>query len=410
MNKGIILLSFVLFIGFVNAGNYGAGTYGAGVFSVGEVPPVIPPVTPSGGGGGGGCTYNWDCTNWSPYECPATGIQERICINRGTCTDTFGMPNQTQSCLYEHKEPLFDIFLTIPAESREICAGRKINANINLENYGKIELLDAFMTYWIVDENNKLVSELKDTRSVSNEIDFNISMKIPGATLPGTYKLYAQITYLVNKTAVAGESFEIIDDDSCKIIFNISQYLPFILVGFGFLIVLILILILFRKLHHHLKQRRETGDEKRVETKTEEQIKKKEAQKIKPAKIKKIIRRPKPEKIGFFKRLRANRERRKKERASRRLLRELARQKKKAERENRLSQKRKQKEHKKQSRLQKRKQKKLEREYRRKVRIEKKMERKANLTPTEPAGKSRKKEKTEKPVSLQEDLMKQREI
>ena len=378
---------YIFVILFVIAGNYGAGSFGTGNFGSGEVP-VTTTIT-SSGGGGAGCTYDWQCTGFYPSECPVNRIQERLCINRGTCTGTSGIPNQNQSCIYEHKEPLFDIFLTISPASKETCSGREVNANISLVNYGKVELLDAFMTYSIVDENNKLVSELKDTRSVSEENNFSISMKVPGATLPGTYKLYAQMTYSGNKTALAGESFNVINNDSCKISFNISQYLPFILIGFGFLIMFILIFVLFRKLHQHLEQKREIENKKVTK--------------------KQINREPRPERIGFFRRLSMNSERCKKERASRRLLRELERRKKRAERENILLQRIRQEEQKKQSRQQKRKQKKLEKEYKKKMRMEKKME-KGNIISEEPVKSIEKSKKKEKPFSLEEDLRKQRDI
>jgi hypothetical protein len=248
-----VILSISL-ISLISAGNYGAGRYGIGVFNIGEVP-VVPP---SGGGGGGvSCTYNWNCTNWFPAECPVQGIQERVCANKGTCSGLVGMPDETRTCIYEHKEPLFDVFLTIPQQYEKICAGNKIKANIKLENYGKIELLDAFMTYWIIDKNNTLISESKDTRNVADKLNFDVSINVPDLTPIGTYRLYAQITYSENKTAVAGGTFEIVEKDYCEITFNISRNLPFILISIGFLIVFILIIILYKKFHHHLRARKE---------------------------------------------------------------------------------------------------------------------------------------------------------
>ena len=180
------------------------------------------PVTPSPGGGSSGgasCTYNWQCTSWFPAICPESEMQERICVNRGTCGGINGMPNQTQTCEYlGHSEPLFDIYLSLEDKYKEICAGSKIKSNIKLENYAKVELLDAFMTYWIVDGNNKLIAELKDTRAVEKETSFNIEMKIPESSFEGTYKLYAQINYNGNKTAMAGETFEILSQDECAIL------------------------------------------------------------------------------------------------------------------------------------------------------------------------------------------------
>lgn len=174
---------------------------------------ITPISGPTGGGGGLSlapeCIYIWDCTNWFPSNCPVDEIQERLCINRGTCRGTEERPAQTRGCEYKPFEPLFDIFLAINQEYKETYAGETIKANVKIENFGKLELLDAFMTYWIVDENNNLVAELKDARSVTNELAYDFEMFIPSDVLSGTYKLYAQITYAGNKTAVAGESFTI---------------------------------------------------------------------------------------------------------------------------------------------------------------------------------------------------------
>lgn len=244
MKKIILFLTLsLLVLPFLQAGTYGAGTYSTGVYTIGEVP--VTPVSPGGGGGSSGtsCVYDWQCTNWFPLECPELEIQERICANKGTCTGILGMPEQTRTCVYEGPtEPMFDIFLTIPQQYTKICAGRKIQANINLENYGKVELLDAFMTYWIINKNNTLIAELKDTRAIKDKINFNTEIKIPELTPQGTYRLYAQITYSENKTAVAGESFEIIEGPMCKIYYDIPKYVLIILIASVFIIIIILII------------------------------------------------------------------------------------------------------------------------------------------------------------------------
>ena len=114
IKKKLILLCIVLLvIPLIHAGDYGSGAYSTGVYSIGEAP-ATPTTPPNGGGGTPSCTYDWQCTNWFPAECPESGIQERICANKGTCTGTLGMPNQTRICIYEGPtEPLFDIFLIL---------------------------------------------------------------------------------------------------------------------------------------------------------------------------------------------------------------------------------------------------------------------------------------------------------
>jgi hypothetical protein len=269
MKKWIIFFLVLFLFSFVSAGNYGTGNFGGGSYSIVNVTITAPPETaPSSGGG---CTYDWNCTNWFPSECPVSEKQERLCVNRGTCSGLEHVPDQIRTCVYEHKEPLFDIFLKILDNNKKICAGKKIEAEVKLQNYGREELLDAFMTYWVIDENNTLISELKDTRNVVNNLDFNIALSIPESVSDGTYRLYAEITYLGNKTAVAGESFEI-NKNYCALPRNII--FPLII---GLIIIGILFLIIIRLRKHPLT------DEKIREQikKTLEEIKKKrEAKKI----------------------------------------------------------------------------------------------------------------------------------
>jgi hypothetical protein len=246
-----LVISFLIFLlfPFVSAGNYGAGNYGAGLYGISTTNSSSGSGS-TGGSGGPSCDYNWTCTDWFPQECPINGIQERICANRGTCTGTAGMPIQITNCTYQKTEPLFDIFLQIQDNSKKICAGREVKANIQLANYGKEELLDAFMTYWIIDDNNTLISEVKDTRSITTNLNFSNSLTVPESVPDGIYRLYAQITYSGNKTAVAGGTFEI-NADSCKFSSNIP-----IIIGILIGIILILIIIFSKKLLNVLKNRK----------------------------------------------------------------------------------------------------------------------------------------------------------
>jgi len=216
----LIFVILLVLLPLVLANTYSAKGYGCGLFGIGctaSTPTPAPTPDSPGGGGGSSCSYDWECTNWFPAQCPASEVQERICANKGTCNGIAGIPVQTQTCEYIPTSPLFDIFLTLPDKNKEICSGEKIEAKIRLENYGKIELLDAFMTYWIIDKNNTLITELKDTRAVTTSKDFEVELKLHEEVPSGTYRIYAQINYDGNKTAVAGESFEIISKENCSL-------------------------------------------------------------------------------------------------------------------------------------------------------------------------------------------------
>jgi len=262
-NKLILFWIIFLVIPLVFAGNYGAGIYGKGLYGVGEVP--VSSTSSNSGEGGSGCSYDWECTAWVPSICQESKIQERICVNRGDCTGTIGMPNQTQTCEYlGPTEPLFDIYLTLPDNSKAVCAGNKIKANIKLENYAKVELLDAFMKYWVIDKDNTLIAELKDTRAVEKETNFDIELKIPESTTQGTYRLYSEIIYNGNKTAITGESFEVLSQEDCALklpqpISKNFNFMYLVYLGIGIIgILLILVLIkLFRTKFRIIKKKHE---------------------------------------------------------------------------------------------------------------------------------------------------------
>jgi len=271
VKKNLIFILLILsFLPLVYAVNYGEGAYGCGLYDVGcsvsPTPTPPAPVSPGGGGGAPSCTYDWQCTAWFPSICPESGIQERICANKGTCIGTVGMPDQTRTCEYLGPAgPLFDIFLTLSDKYKEICPRNKIKANVNLENYGRIELLDAFMTYWIVDENNTLIVELKDTRAVEKETNFNIEIKIPESTPEGTYRLYAEITYSGNKTAVAGDSFKVMSPEECKLYpwFNFEMLFIYMGIGIITLLFIIILIILFRRRKSKTKKRKTNKEYKK---------------------------------------------------------------------------------------------------------------------------------------------------
>lgn len=258
-----ILIGILFLISFIsanyNSGTYGAGRYGKGVYGIGEVistPSINIPSSSSSlkNNEKSVCTYEWKCTEWFPQECPASGFQERICINKGTCTGIKGMPEIKRNCTYKHKKPLFDIFLKI--ENKKICPGEELKVKIKLENYGKIELLDAFMTYWIVDKNNSLVAELKDTRAVSGKKEFEIKIDIPKSIQKGTYRIYSRIDYLNNQTAIAGDSFSIQSNKYCKKIELKSFNKNCILYALIIVILIITIFCIIKKIKEKLNKKK----------------------------------------------------------------------------------------------------------------------------------------------------------
>ena len=47
----------------------------------------------------GECFYKWECGAWA--ECLPSGIQDRVCINKGTCPDAYRQPVASRKCFYK---------------------------------------------------------------------------------------------------------------------------------------------------------------------------------------------------------------------------------------------------------------------------------------------------------------------
>jgi len=211
--------------------------------------------TPTGGGssGGGpsaGCTYDWVCSEWYPEPCPADGIQKRVCVNRGTCTGKIGMPAINRTCVPEFvppAEPLFDIFAKIPLSRKWITPGESVKANIELINLGNTTMLDVFFRYWVVNENNTLITELRETRAVSKKDKFQVEIVLPSDINIGIYKFYAEINYDENKTAMAQDSFEVVESKFQDFIRDILSFPYFLLIILLIIFIIIILIKILKK-------------------------------------------------------------------------------------------------------------------------------------------------------------------
>ena len=47
------------------------------------------------------CVEDWDCSDWSPEDCPDGGEQERICTDTAVCGTTTNKPDETKTCSTE---------------------------------------------------------------------------------------------------------------------------------------------------------------------------------------------------------------------------------------------------------------------------------------------------------------------
>lgn len=183
------------------------------------VPSKQPSVTQSVSSGSSGilattCNYEWVCSDWYPVPCPKEEIQKRVCVNRGTCNGSEGMPELNRSCVSSNlplNKPLFDIFISTLPPYKSILSGDEVKFNIKLINKRDTPSLDVTFRYWIVGKNNKLIIERQDTRAIKHDDEFNIGFALPRNLEPGLYKTFVEIKYDSNKTALAQDSFEVIN-------------------------------------------------------------------------------------------------------------------------------------------------------------------------------------------------------
>ncbi len=266
----LIFFAFLVILIFANfssattysSGTYGSGLYGRGTYGSGSV------VLPSGG-----CIYDWLCSEWYPSPCPSEGIQKRVCVNKGTCGGTAGMPDLNRTCtpgVILPREPLFDIFVNIPLQSKWILKGENIEFDVKLTNVGNKSKIDVAFDYIVLNEENKLITEKKETRAIGEKDEFRINLILPDKLELGKYKVFVQITYDVDKTATAEDSFEIVKDDYTILLRQAVSFLPMGIIGIIVLFVLIkLISLMFRKKtkHKYKKERKKRKHEEKKRNK-----------------------------------------------------------------------------------------------------------------------------------------------
>lgn len=251
----------------------------------GSCPSPAPSAPSAAAAGAAACTYDWVCSEWYPEPCPSEGVQKRVCVNRGTCEGTVGMPSLIKTCIPEFippSEPLFDLFLRIPFGKKWISRGDNLETQIELINIGNITTIDVLFKYWIVDENNRLILEKQETRAIGEREKFSAWFDISKDTKPGVYKVYVHITY-DSKVALAGDSFEIFESRLL-----ITRRIVFLsLIALSVLSGLIIIIIkIFRR-----KERRKRKVKRREITRLTRKllrIKRKRARKIKRRRRKKM--------------------------------------------------------------------------------------------------------------------------
>ncbi len=201
----------------------------------------------TGGGGAPSCTNDWVCSEWYPQPCPQEGIQKRVCVNKGSCTGLESItPNLNKTCIPAvilPAEPLFDIFVNVPLQSKWTLKGNDIEFSVKLINVGNKTKIDVGFEYLIIDEDSKLIAERKETKAIGEKDEFKIKFTLPDYLTPGIYRVFVQINYDADKTATAGDSFEIVKDKYTVFLRRAVSFLPALSIVIIFLLILLRLLI-----------------------------------------------------------------------------------------------------------------------------------------------------------------------
>lgn len=112
--------------------------------------------------------------------------------------------------------PLFDIQVTIPTQYQKIFPGKEVLASIRLVNLAGPGRVDVFLDYWITDEEEDLILEKKETVAVETQASFVRTFKLPEEGEPGTYTLFAKLTYGEGREAHASQTFVIAENEEPK--------------------------------------------------------------------------------------------------------------------------------------------------------------------------------------------------
>ncbi len=104
---------------------------------------------------------------------------------------------------------LFDIIVDIPENYRQVDPGGELLTSIKLVNVGSSGRIDVFLDLQILDPDNNVIINKRETVAVETQANFIRSFDIPDDAEPGPYKVYARITYADGEIADSEHSFTV---------------------------------------------------------------------------------------------------------------------------------------------------------------------------------------------------------
>ncbi|MCF7910578.1 hypothetical protein K9L16_02815 [Candidatus Pacearchaeota archaeon] len=106
------------------------------------------------------------------------------------------------------KNPIFDLIIDADEKAKP---GEKINLDIFVENMGDKQNIDLLLFYAIKDFDNNVLFFREESLFIKNTLNLERKILVPFNLKPGTYVVYAEVSY-GNIKAVGSDSFVVVGD------------------------------------------------------------------------------------------------------------------------------------------------------------------------------------------------------
>ena len=158
----------------------------------------------------------------------------------------------------ESKQPIFDIELNILEEFKEVAAGEGLLAEITLYNLAGIGLIDVSVDYAIIGLDGKAIIKEHETVAVETRTSFIKRFTIPSSAKPGSYILYAKVTY----DGVVGSSsslFEVVEKPHVETPAQIEKYFYIL-----YLVIAVIVVFVILMFYQYIELKKLTKSIKKV--------------------------------------------------------------------------------------------------------------------------------------------------
>jgi len=113
----------------------------------------------------------------------------------------------------------FKVTAKINNAFKQILPGEEVLVEVQIQFLGNSEPEDIYVTYTIKDQNETILGLKSETLAVQTRASTINTLYIPTDTKPGLYTLYVDIKYN-DFEARANDSFEVVEDQSAKILLH----------------------------------------------------------------------------------------------------------------------------------------------------------------------------------------------